>query len=118
MKTKQLEYEAFLLDSARRAGFVLLRDAGCWRVYHDPTEVCLATDAASLERLLARVDNHVRSGGEAAGLFHYEAGYALEPTLVPLRKGRKAILAWFGLYEHSRMVNDLGSFQPTYVENK
>ena len=69
---------------ARQPGFVLLRDGSSWRLYRRPKEVLIATDVESLKQSLSRIEQHVKQGGEAAGVLRYEAGYALEPRLQPL----------------------------------
>ena len=86
---------------ARKRGFVLLRDGAQWKIYKDPQKILIATNVASLQRVLSRVESHVRSGGEAAGVLRYEAGYALEPRLHPLLSRASGQLAWFGLYDKS-----------------
>jgi para-aminobenzoate synthetase/4-amino-4-deoxychorismate lyase len=87
-------------------GFAVLRENDHWRIYHSPSEIIVADDAQSLHHLLARIESHVAEGGEAAGYFAYEAGYALEPRLLPLLKQRKTVLAWFGLYQQHDILQD------------
>ena len=95
-----------IAEAAARPGFALLRDGANWRLYREPREVLVAPDADSLAAVLRRVDEHVRLGGEAAGLLRYEAGYALEPRLRPLLTGHRGPLAWFGLYESAEIASD------------
>jgi para-aminobenzoate synthetase / 4-amino-4-deoxychorismate lyase len=96
-----------LPDFARQAGFIALRHGPAWCLYREPTEVLVATDALSLQRSLARLQRHVESGGEAAGLLAYEAGYALEPRLSSLLPRCSLPLAWFGLYEGCEIWDDV-----------
>jgi len=88
-----------MAEAARQPGFALLRDRFSWRLYQNPLELLVATEIKSLTDSLRRVEEHVRSGGEAAGLLRYEAGYALEPRLRPLLRRVPGPLACFGLYE-------------------
>lgn len=98
---------ARISDLAAQPGFVLLREGTTWRAYVEPSEVLIAADTRSLERVLARVDQHIQDGGEAAGYLHYEAGYALEPRLEPLLAGYSGPLCWFGLYENATIYDSL-----------
>jgi para-aminobenzoate synthetase / 4-amino-4-deoxychorismate lyase len=84
---------------AGQRGFVALRDGDTWRLYKDPKKILIATDVESLGRVLSQVESHTRSGGEAAGVLRYEAGYALEPRLHSLLPRAAGDLAWFGLYD-------------------
>lgn len=97
---------ALLTQYARQAGFVLLRDDAGWRVYRQPGEVLVPMDAESLQTALRRIAEHVQSGGHAAGILRYEAGYALEPRLHSLLKKKSGPLAWFGLYRKSSHCHD------------
>jgi para-aminobenzoate synthetase / 4-amino-4-deoxychorismate lyase len=96
-KPLTLETEA-LSDWACEPGFILLRDESGWRIYREPTEVLQPRDSGALEQSLARIDQHVHAGGEAAGFLRYEAGYALEPKLHGLLRTDGGPLCWFGLY--------------------
>jgi para-aminobenzoate synthetase/4-amino-4-deoxychorismate lyase len=101
-------------------GFAALREDNHWRVYHSPSEIIVADDAQSLRHLLARIDAHVAEGGEIAGFFAYEAGYALEPRLLHLLNGQKTNLAWFGLYQQHHTLPDqeiFGEYSGQHVEN-
>lgn len=91
-------------------GSVLLREGTCWRAYTYPKKTLLADDAYSLQQTLRAIEDHRRSGGEAAGFFSYEAGYALEPHLRHLLRPAHAPLAWFGLYDGCQILPDLGAF--------
>jgi para-aminobenzoate synthetase / 4-amino-4-deoxychorismate lyase len=90
---------AAIAEAASHPGFVLLREGSGWRLYWNPRQILVARDRDSLTDLLRRVAEHVRSGGEAAGLLSYEAGYALEPRLAPLLERVSDPLAWFALYD-------------------
>ena len=97
---------ALLTKYARQAGFVLLRDGPAWRFYREPHEVLVPTEVESLRHALWRISDHVQGGGEAAGILHYEAGYALEPRLHSLLNKTSGPLAWFGLYRKSVRCED------------
>ena len=64
-------------------------------------------DPDALTNVLKRLEEHVHAGGEGAGFLHYEAGYALEPQLRPLRSQRAATLIWFGLYGQAAVFDDI-----------
>jgi para-aminobenzoate synthetase / 4-amino-4-deoxychorismate lyase len=100
-----------LAKFAGEPGFVLLREASGWRMCRRPLRVLAANDSESLDQVLAEIDRHVKSGGEAAGFLSYEAGYALEPKLGRLLGNRNASLCWFGLYDSAQAVGEL-SFPP------
>lgn len=97
---------ALLTKYAGQTGFVLLREGAAWRFCRQPSEVLVPTDAASLQLALRRIAQHVRGGGEAAGILRYEAGYALEQRLHSLLKKNAGPLAWFGLYHQAVHFND------------
>jgi para-aminobenzoate synthetase / 4-amino-4-deoxychorismate lyase len=94
-------------------GSVLLREGACWRAYGNPQKILVANDAESLKETLRAIEEHRQSGGEAAGFFSYEAGYALEPHLRHLLRPAHAPLAWFGLYNRSEILPGLGNFADT-----
>lgn len=94
-------------SAAQGAGFVALREEDHWRIYANPRDILVADGPESLDDLLKKIDDHVASGGEAAGFLAYEAGYAMEPRLRPLLTDPAATLARFGLYErHEVIVGD------------
>jgi len=97
---------ALLAEAAEQPGFALLRDGSRWRLYRNPQHVLAPTDADSLVDSLRRIEDHVKCGGEAAGLLRYEAGYALEPRLRPLLGQPPGPLAWFGLYRDSAILEN------------
>ncbi len=82
--------------------FVLFRDdpAGRDVLFEAPREVIVADDAAGFEAALSRAERARRAGKWLAGYFSYEAGYLLEPKLVPLLPhGRRAPLVCLGVFE-------------------
>jgi para-aminobenzoate synthetase/4-amino-4-deoxychorismate lyase len=81
-----------LLDDARPGGQALLytRPLGIVETHdHDEVRACL-------ERLRRR---------HAAGFLAYEAGYALEDRLAPLRRAADLPLLWFGLFDAPEAVD-------------
>jgi para-aminobenzoate synthetase / 4-amino-4-deoxychorismate lyase len=103
----QIVDAAALERSAQEPGFVLLRSESGWRLYERPEEVIAARDAGTVCDSLRRIEDHVRGGGEAAGLLRYEAGYALEPLLAPLLSKRAGMLLSFGLYSDAAVFEDI-----------
>jgi len=95
---------ALMAKAAEQPGFALLRDGSTWRLYREPQQLLVATDADSLIESLRRIEDHVSHDGEAAGLLRYEAGYALEPRLRPLLDHAAGPLAWFGLYANCAIL--------------
>src|ERR1700681_1328166 len=93
--------------SARKPGFALIRTGSAWRLYEHPREVIAISDAAALSNALQRIEEHVRAGGEAAGMLRYEAGYALEPLLRPLLSKQTGTLLWFGLYRDASVFDEI-----------
>jgi para-aminobenzoate synthetase / 4-amino-4-deoxychorismate lyase len=100
-----------LVKFADEPGFVLLREDSGWRMYRRPVRILSATNPNALAHVLAEIDRHVKSGGEAAGFLCYEAGYAWEPKLRRLLADRNDPLCWFGLYDKALTVDQL-SFPP------
>lgn len=98
---------------ARQPGFVLLREGSTWRLYRNPKEILVAMDIESLKHSLARIERHVKQGGEAAGVLRYEAGYALEPCLQPLLARASGPLSWFGLYDSCTFCNGFSFLDDT-----
>jgi len=98
---------ATLEPSAQEPGFALIRTGSAWRLYEHPLKVIAISDAAALPDSLERIESHVSAGGEAAGLLHYEAGYALEPLLRPLLSKRNGTLLWFGLYGTASVFDEI-----------
>ena len=76
--------------------FVLLDDArpggAAPRLYRDPVRVLRADDPVELPRLLGALKSAQRDGLHAAGYLSYEAGLALEPALINMKKRRKWLL--------------------------
>jgi para-aminobenzoate synthetase/4-amino-4-deoxychorismate lyase len=115
-KTEILD-AATLEQRAQVPGFALLRTGSAWRLYERPQGVLATDDSDALTNILKRMEEHVHAGGEAAGFLHYEAGYALEPQLRPLRSQRSANLLWFGLYGKAALFDDI-CFSESAVENQ
>jgi para-aminobenzoate synthetase/4-amino-4-deoxychorismate lyase len=93
--------------SAQEPGFALIRTKSAWRLYQHPQEVIAISDGAAFTNSLQRIEEHVSAGGEAAGLLHYEAGYALEPLLRPLLSKKNGTLLWFGLYGAASVFDEI-----------
>ncbi|MGQ0588801.1 MAG: aminodeoxychorismate synthase component I [Sphingosinicella sp.] len=94
------------------APFVLLDDAradGAAALYTTPGEVFETRDPYEVDACLERLRDR-----DAAGFLAYEAGYALEPKLMPLASapGEEDLpLLWFGLFARAETV-DLATFLP------
>lgn len=74
-----------------------------------PREVVAAWEADQVAPTLARIDAARAAGAWAAGYVAYEAGYALEPRLMPLMPaGRRGPLVLFGLYDAPEAVPEAG----------
>ena len=100
--------DATALDqSVREPGFALIRTGSAWRLYEHPREVIAISDAAAFSNSLLRIEEHISTGGEAAGLLHYEAGYAMEPILSPLLSKQTGTLLWFGLYGNASVFDEI-----------
>ena len=85
-----------LLDDARSQG------ASDARLYRAPVEIVVARRAEEVAPALERIAALSQQGCDLAGHLAYEAGYALEPRLVPLLKGRSGAhgpLVWFGAFD-------------------
>jgi para-aminobenzoate synthetase / 4-amino-4-deoxychorismate lyase len=113
-KPLTLKAEA-LSELSEEPGFVLLREGANWRIYHHPVQVLSANDSQTLASTLARLDQHIEDGGEAAGFVSYEAGYALEPRLYRRLIASKGPLCWFCLYDHHSVL-DVGSIPANGTE--
>jgi para-aminobenzoate synthetase / 4-amino-4-deoxychorismate lyase len=108
VSTNSQSLDATALDqTARNHGFALIRTRNAWRLYENPREVIALSNAGALTDTLRRIEKHVSAGGEAAGLLHYEAGYAFEPLLRPLLPRQTGALLWFGLYENVSVFEDI-----------
>lgn len=82
-------------------GQVVLDDAqaGCARIFADPSSVIVATEPAAVPGALAAMQRALASGHYLAGYFSYELGYVLEPRLARLLpSARRVPLLWFGAY--------------------
>jgi len=76
-------------------------------MYRRPVRILSARNSGELDQVLAEINQHVSSGGEVAGFFSYEAGYALEPRLGHLLGDRDDPLCWFGLYDSAETLGEL-----------
>jgi para-aminobenzoate synthetase / 4-amino-4-deoxychorismate lyase len=84
-----------LLDDAREEGGVPAR------LYVDPVEIVVTRRTADVPHALFALRTATRGGLHAAGYLTYEAGYALEPRLLPLvPETSDAPLLWFGLFRN------------------
>ena len=82
-----------LLDDARATG------AAPARLYTDPVEIVVTRRLIDVPHALFALRTATQGGLHAAGYLTYEAGYALEPTLLPhVPALSQAPLLWFGLF--------------------
>lgn len=82
-----------LLDDAREAG------AAPARLYRDPVEIVVTRRLSDVQHALFALRTAARGGLHAVGYLTYEAGYALEPRLMPLvPENSDTPLLWFGLF--------------------
>jgi para-aminobenzoate synthetase component 1 len=82
--------------------FALFRDdlAGSEVLFEQPSRIIAANSADEFEPALASAQAAHDSGKWLAGYFSYEAGYLLEPKLVPLLPaGRRAPLFCLGVFD-------------------
>ncbi|MHA6686388.1 aminodeoxychorismate synthase component I [Mesorhizobium sp. A556] len=82
--------------------FALFRDdlAGREVLFEQPSAIIAAYDAVEFEPALAAAQAAHDVGKWLAGYFSYEAGYLLEPKLVPLLpQGRRAPLVCLGVFD-------------------
>ena len=92
------------------APFVLLDDArpngAAARLFVAPQEVVEVRRFGDVEKTLEQVERACAKGVHAAGFLTYEAGFAFEERLAPLRSETKAglPLLWFGLFEQVERI--------------
>ena len=68
--------------------------------FADPREIVVAWEPEAFAPALERIEDARRSGRWLAGYLSYEAGYLLDPALVPLLPaGRRAPLVCFGVFD-------------------
>src|SRR5690606_21197039 len=82
--------------------FALFRDdlAGREVLFEQPSEIIVAHSAEEFEPALAAAQAAHAAGKWLAGYFSYEAGYLLEPKLVPLLpQSRRAPLVCLGVFD-------------------
>lgn len=75
-------------------------ESGRQLVFHQPAEIIVARDADDFLPALEAAQAAADAGKWLAGYLSYEAGYLLEPKLVPLLpEGRRAPLVCFGVFD-------------------
>ena len=98
-----------LLDDARLEG------AQPARLYRNPVEIVQTRDAEGVRHALDQLRGAAQRGLHAAGFLSYEAGYALERKLAPLRAAappEAPPLLWFGLFRDYEEIADPGRVLP------
>ena len=89
-----------LLDDARLTG------AKPGKLFADPSEIIVARTPAEVAPALDRLRAAAAAGHWVAGFMAFEAGYALEPRLVPLARQTGATpLLWFGLFARRQRLS-------------
>jgi len=101
------------------APFLLLDDArtgaGSGRLYRRPVRTIAARSAQEVRPALDALRAARTQGLHAAGFLSYEAGFALENRLAPLRQDPEPAappLLWFGLFDRCEPVADVASLLP------
>ncbi len=82
--------------------YILFRDdfSGDELLFDQPVEIISADTAEDYDAALERAENARRAGKWLAGYFSYEAGYLLEPKLLPLLpEGRRVPLCCLGVFD-------------------
>lgn len=84
------------------------REGARARLYAHPVETVRAATIEDVDGVLDRIADAAARRLHVAGFLTYEAGYALEPRLRPLARGRTTDLplAWFGLFEVVELLDD------------
>jgi para-aminobenzoate synthetase/4-amino-4-deoxychorismate lyase len=90
--------------------FVLLEDRSGARtrarLFRDAVEIVRCDAPEDVEAALRRIEDGLATGLHAAGLFAYELGYALEPTLTSLiPEDRDVPFLWFGLFARAEWLD-------------
>lgn len=101
-----------LLDDARTEG------AAPARLYRQPVEIVEVREPENVRTALEQLRAAQGRGLHAAGFISYEAGYALERKLAPLRASPPADappLLWFGLFESHEGIADIGHLLPDHA---
>ena len=98
------------MQAAMTAPFLLFDDARAdgapCRLYEAPVGEVVAHDHDQVGPALASLRTAVASGKHVAGWIGYDAGYALEDRLLPLkRKLGGTPLLWFGLFDSYRLLD-------------
>ncbi|QNE04806.1 aminodeoxychorismate synthase component I [Croceicoccus marinus] len=83
--------------------FALIEDleTGTARLFEDPQEVFAPRDHADVPAALKRLESLRREGGKLAGWLGYEAGFALDPRLAPLRGHSAGPLMWMAAFDRA-----------------
>ena len=83
--------------------FVLLEDRlsaePSARLYHAPQQILCARTPDEADGVLRALDEALRNGAHAAGLFGYELGFALEARLATGFRAAETPLIWLGLFD-------------------
>lgn len=87
-----------LFDDARTSGARA-------RLYRFPAAEIVAWRMDEVLPALHRLQDAIRSGAHAAGFMAYEAGYALDPALLPAARQADEPLLWFGLFDEFEEVD-------------
>jgi para-aminobenzoate synthetase/4-amino-4-deoxychorismate lyase len=98
-----------LLDDARAEG------AKPARLYRRAVEIVETRDPGGVREALERLRGAGQRGLHAAGFLSYEAGYALERKLAPVRAvapSEAPPLLWFGLFDNQEEISDVEHFLP------
>jgi len=77
-----------------------------FRLYRDPVKLIRADRLDQILPALDQVRDGLKAGLHAAGYLAYEAGYALEPKLVPCFRAPDGPLVWFGLFDGPTWLDD------------
>jgi para-aminobenzoate synthetase/4-amino-4-deoxychorismate lyase len=90
--------------------FVLLENSRDPRapslLFERPERIVRCDDPEGVAQALADIQQGLDDGLHAAGWLSYEAGYGLEPRLVPLMPdARREPLVWFGLFRRRRRLD-------------
>ncbi|MEO0557120.1 MAG: chorismate-binding protein [Bacteroidota bacterium] len=88
-------------------------------MFSSPSRVIRADGYDEVEGALRQLDNALEDGSHVAGMFAYEAGYALEPELFADPPAVTTPLVWFGVYDAPSRVDEdvLLARQPVKVNS-
>ena len=109
-----MDHDALAL-ALKTEGTVFLDGAGGQKgsasiLFRDPAEVLIASSAAEVRPLLARIEERCAEGYHAAGFLAYEAGAAFWGDKFPVLNPTDPLpgnvpFAWFGIYENAASVD-------------